>query len=212
MELFQIEPYLPVGSSAFLAISNLNEIDTYMCILTYRIQRNLYTLYQGPPWYGDLPWDYFVLILGSCQKARVAARIVLRRTLENFFDHGEYRFDITPADLLHSMNELYADGTILRATRLFPADEGRIAVEGILLHAEQAYYEYLSRVDSVRNWHEYLSQLLHCPDQWNALRRAFYDALLRLDFRSVWQAEDLEDAISREEDPADGWEYRSGTP
>lgn len=188
-----------------MAIFGQTELDTYADYLAYRVQQDLYALckeearWKGAVSFDNVSWNDFIREIQRCPRTRSAARIVMRRTLGNFFDHGEYRFDLSRAELPRDCGDWDIAGDIRQFAPLFLHEEGRTIIYTILLHTEQAYYRRRRSQGAVHTRRQYLEGLFRGRTQWQYICAAVRDALVRLDFKPVWRAEDLADAAAREE-------------
>ena len=50
-----------ISTHFYMTLKNKDELDAYVCYLTYRVQRDLYELFQEDGQFCDMSWREFVL-------------------------------------------------------------------------------------------------------------------------------------------------------
>lgn len=192
-----------VESHLYMTLEDKKELDAYVCYLTYRVQRDLYELCQEGGKIGELSWQEFVWDIRHWKRLRFAAIIVLQETIKEFRRKGHFNFEAENVARFLDDSDMAdrKDGNIY-SSQLFPAEEGRAQVESILLTAEIVQYKRQLAMGKAYSWEYFLADMSQDQSLWNETLMAFRDALVNLDFKPLWQSEQLEELI-KEMDPAE---------
>lgn len=192
-DILSSEGDMIISTHFYMTLENKDELDAYVCYLTYRVQRVLYELFQEDGQFCDMSWREFVWDIRHIKKIRDAAAMVARETLKDFRSKGHFNFDAKEVELFpdSDMDDRHS-GNIYSA-RLFPTEEGRALVESILLTAEVVQYKRQLARGKAYSWEDYLSELSQKSYLWEETLMAFRDALVKLDFRPRWNSEQLEE-------------------
>ena len=192
-----------VESHLYMTLEDKKELDAYVCYLTYRVQRDLYELCQEGGKIGELSWQEFVWDIRHWKRLRFAAIIVLQETIKEFRRKGHFNFEAENVARFLDDSDMAdrKDGNIY-SSQLFPAEEGRAQVESILLTAEIVQYKRQLAMGKAYSWEYFLADMSQDQSLWNETLVAFRDALVNLDFKPLWQSEQLEELI-KEMDPAE---------
>jgi hypothetical protein len=167
-----------------------DELDAYVIYLTYRVQRDFYEMCQAIGEIKDMSWEEFVQFTRHNNSTRQTAATVLKKTLQNFCNKGYFNFGVTEAELkLPPDTDSKGNEQFLSAAKLFPDNMGRSIVESILAHAEFVQYKRQLNRGKNYSWEHYIDELIQDKQMWQETRMACIDALLRLDFKPVWQTE-----------------------
>lgn len=183
------------ASNRYMALDSQRELNAYVIYMMYRVQQDLYTVCQENGQFRDLSWDDFVLLLRGNIPARVAAIVVVRETLNNFYRNGHYNFDVTEINFNYGPDAGNDETGFLHCSQLFPNEEGLGHVENLLFHAELAQYGRLLNQHTGCSWEQFLDELAQKGPLWSQVLAAFQDALARLDFKPVWKSEELEELV-----------------
>lgn len=182
-------------SNRYITLESQAELDAYVVYMTYRIQRDLYTVCQENGQFHDLSWDDFVLLMRAHKPVRTAAVIVARETLKNFYRDGHYNFDVTEVKFNYGADAEDGENDIVHCANLFPDEEGLGLVENLLFHAELEQFACQLNQRTGRSWSQFLDELEQKGPLWTQVLKAFQDALARLDFKPVWRSEKLEELV-----------------
>ena len=71
-------------------------------------------------------------------------------------------------------------------------------VESILLTAEFVQYKRQLADGKGYSWEYFLAEMSENPSLWDETLMAFRDALMKLDFKPLWQSEQLEQLVNRQ--------------
>lgn len=80
----------------------------------------------------------------------------------------------------------------MNCAKLISYDEGCGLIDAILLQAEFVQYRRQLNQGKDYSWEQYIEELLQDKQMWREIKLAFLDALDRLDFRAVWESEELQ--------------------
>ena len=151
------------------------------------------------------PDDFFCYFSGLTKMKvdKFAAIIVLQETIKEFRRKGHFNFEAENVARFLDDSDMAdrKDGNIY-SSQLFPAEEGRAQVESILLTAEIVQYKRQLAMGKAYSWEYFLADMSQDQSLWNETLMAFRDALVNLDFKPLWQSEQLEELI-KEMDPAE---------
>lgn len=160
-----------------------DELITYAKLVQYKVQWDLFTLYEeeAP---GTLTWEGFVLLMHNSKELQGKCLEVIGMKLETAF----FQYDFTQGELDESrINDIFI-GDMLRGAKLFSDVDGLLLMALFLYFAEQAYFNHLQ--DTVRpdyTWEEYFNDLFIDHELWMGVVIAFRNTILRLDFKEGWQ-------------------------
>ncbi len=192
-DILSSEGDMIISTHFYMTLENKNELDAYVCYLTYRVQRDLYELFQESGRLSDLTWQEFVWHVRHMKRVRDAAAMVARETLKDFRKKGHFNFDVKEVELFLDSDMDDRRGGNIYSARLFSAEEGRALVESILLTAEVVQYKRQIAEGKAYSWEDYLAELSQKSSLWEETLMAFRDALVKLDFRPRWNSEQLEE-------------------
>lgn len=181
-----------ISTHFYMTLENKDELDAYVCYLTYRVQRDLYELFQESGRLSDMTWREFVWHVRHMKRVRDAAAMVVRETLRDFRSKGHFNFGVKDVKLFLDSDMDDQDSSNIYSARLFSAEEGRALVESILLTAEAVQYKRQLARGKAYSWEGYLAELSQKSSLWNETLMAFRDALANLDFKPLWNSEQLE--------------------
>ena len=159
-----------------------DELNYYAGFLQYRVQRDLYELYEEN-FPGNISWDDFILLMRSVAEMRDAALTVICRKMDSAF----YNFDFTSKEIYFFRESDASAGDWLGGAVLFSREEGLMLMGMFLYFAECAHFNHLQ--DTVRpgyKWDKYFNDLQHNQELWRTVLTAFRDAIQRLDFKADW--------------------------
>ena len=174
---------MPVIKSKPFADLGDDELITYAKLVQYKVQWDLFTLYEeeAP---GTLTWEGFVLLMHSSSELQGKCLEVIGKKLETAF----FQYDFTQGELDESrINDIFV-GDMLRGAKLFSDGDGLLLMALFLYIAEQAHFNHLQ--DTVRpdyTWEEYFNDLFLDHELWMGAVIAFRNTILRLDFKEDWQ-------------------------
>lgn len=192
-DILSSEGDMIISTHFYMTLENKNELDAYVCYLTYRVQRDLYELFQESGRLSDLTWQEFVWHVRHMKRVRDAAAMVARETLKDFRKKGHFNFDVKEVELFLDSDMDDRRGGNIYSARLFSAEEGRALVESILLTAEVVQYKRQIAEGKAYSWEDYLAELSQKSSLWEETLMAFRDALANLDFKPLWNSEQLEE-------------------
>ena len=175
-DILSSEDGMIVNSHLYMTLEDKNELDAYVCYLTYRVQRDLYELCKERGLLGEMSWQEFVWDVRHWKKLRDAAVIVAQETVKDA--RNKRNFDIY-------------------SSRLFDVEEGRAQVESILLTAEIVQYKRQLAGGKAYSWEYFLSDLAQEPFLWEETLTAFRGTLMQLDFKPFWQSEQLDELMKQ---------------
>ncbi len=190
-----------IMASNRLVVLDADRMDSYVYYLTYRVQRDLYELCKENDSFSDLSWDEFVLIMRQYKPARDISVGVIRKTVSNFLERGSFNFQANSVEFFHDSDEAGKEEDWLHFAQLFPTDIGCALISLLIFRAE--FLQYRRQLCSGRDfsWETYLEELTQDPAMWNEIITAFRDAVVRLDFKPVWQLEGLKELAGLLEEP-----------
>lgn len=172
-------------SDYYASLDTEKEKETYIGYLNYKVIKAMYELAnEGSP--QDISWDMCLSVVKHSKVFHDAAVDVLRHTLTEFVNAGDFNFKARTAPVLYDDNEPGEKDGILRSVHFLPADTGCAIIDWFLLRAEIAYYFYLLNMGKKYTWIEYVDTLTQNEEIWSILRTAFQDALGRIDFKERW--------------------------
>lgn len=189
------EAEITVRSELFMTLGDKKQLDAYVCYLTYRVQRDLYELCIASGQLGELSWRKFVWDMRGQKRVREAATIVAKETVRDFRENGNFNFDAKDVVLLRNSDLPDPDRSDIYSARLFEIEEGRTAVESLLLMAEVAQYRRQLASGKSYSWEHFLAELAQGRSLWDETIMAFRDALMNLDFKTLWQSKRLEELM-----------------
>lgn len=169
------------AAAHFRPLENRTELDAYVDYLAYRIQLDLYEAAKAAGVIKKWTWNEFVQALYSDNEGRVTVLMAAFLTLKKFLKKGWFNFGVTEVKLPDIKNE------DLHSVKIFRDDIGRSYVENILIQAELAQYKRQLNRGKNYSWERYIDELTQDKQLWQETKRAFIDALLRLDFKTVAQ-------------------------
>lgn len=181
-----------MASNLFLPIGDDSLVDDYAHYIAYRAQRDLYHYCKRM---GTISWPQFVSAMQHCEQARTAAAIVIRETAKRFFADSDFDFEAKDRPFYLADDLADAENETTTCCKLFETNEGRRLILSIILRAEIAHYRYQLSQGKDYSWEPYLSDVMQNGQLWNELVLGFRDALLRLDFKTVWQSDKLEGLV-----------------
>lgn len=183
-----------MASGSYLYIGSDSLLDDYAFYLEYRAQRDLYDFCRRV---GGLSWSDFVLAMRHCGQVRDAAGIVVREAVRRFVNTGCFNFDAEdrPFYTAEDLADTEDADCLVTCCKLYEPAVGRGFVLEILLKAEIAQYRRQLDRGKTCSWEEFLLDVTKNPDLWAEIMRAFCDALLRLDFKTVWHSPELEELV-----------------
>ena len=187
-----------VSSHLYMTFEDKNELDAYVCYLTYRVQRDLYEVGKKSGQFGELSWREFVWDVRHKKRVRDAAAVVARETLKDFRSKGRFDFDVKEVKLILDSDIKDGSGSDIYSSQLFSVEEGRALVESILLTAEVVQYKRQLAEGKGYSWEYFLAEMSENPSLWDETLMAFRDALMKLDFKPLWQSEQLEQLVNRQ--------------
>lgn len=179
-------------SNRYIMIENQKEIDAYVWYITYRVQQDLFDICKESETFADVTWAQFLLVLRRYKKVRDVAVAVTHQTLFKFFQTGQYDFQKPIVRFLENDKESDDENSIMYASQLFSACEGRKIIHTLFFRGELAYYQHYLNVKRNYSWESYLTALTQDKEMWNTLVTAFKDVLIRLDFKPAWESWGLE--------------------
>ncbi len=191
--LFSISEVL--ASNRYMTLDNERELNIYVVYMTYRVEHDLYELYQENGQFRDLSWDDFVTLLQGNIPARAAAIVVVHETLNNFYRSGHYNFDATEINWNYGADVGDDETGYLHCASLFSVTKGFGLVENLLFHAELAQYACQLNQKAGCSWDQFLDELQQKGPLWSQILAGFRDALARLDFKPMWKSENLEELV-----------------
>lgn len=112
-----------------------------------------------------------------------------------FLAGGYFNFDNSDISLSFDDDALAEDGDTLHSARLFPAHKGETLINAILYRAEQVQYARQFNRGKEYTWEQFISELSTNQVMWEETLNAFHDALERLDFKPLWNSEELDAQI-----------------
>lgn len=192
-DILSSEGDMIISTHFYMTLKNKDELDAYVCYLTYRVQRDLYELFQEDGQFCDMSWREFVWEIRHIKEIRDAAAMVARGTLKDFRSKRYFNFGVKDVKLFLDSDMDDQDGNNIYSARLFSAEEGRALVESILLTAEVVQYKRQLARGKAYSWENYLAELSQKSSLWEETLMAFRDALVKLDFRPRWNSEQLEE-------------------
>lgn len=184
-------------NTRYLSFENPYHRQAYVDYLSYRVQRDLYELVKGDGRLEleDLSWREFVEALCYQKQSVKAAFIVARQTIMQFLTSGYFNFDSADVHLSFDDDALAEDGDTVRSARLFPAYKGEALINAILYRAEQVQYARQLNRGKEYTWEQFIAELSSDQVMWEETVDAFRDALVRLDFKPLWDSEELDAQI-----------------
>lgn len=190
-----------IASNLFMPLDDDDLIDAYACYLAYRTQRDFYELCQERGQLTGLSWERFVSAMLRCKRARDVAEIVLQETIKKISTTDHFNFDAENKLLYRDVDLAdINENDILTYANLLNADKRYGLVLLVLLKVEIAQYCRQLNQGKDYSWEQYLLDVLQNRILWDEIILAFRDVLRRLDFKSVWQSENLEELISQIEE------------
>ena len=189
-----------IASNLFLPMED-NLTDVYGRYLAYRVQRDFYEICREKGMFDGLSWKEFVFAMRRYKRARDISEIALQKTVETFHANGDFNFGT--AD-----KPLYRDGDladigendVATCASLLTADKRQGLALSILLRTEIAHYRRQLNQGKNYSWKQYLTDVLQNREMWDEIMLAFRDAMWRLDFKPVWQSEELEELVNQLEE------------
>lgn len=176
----------------YASFDDPEELRAYVWYLTYRVQKDFYNLCIESKALVDCPWQDFVLGMRGSKETRDSAAFVLRKTIEEFLSHAYFNFDKKEPELLDDSDDPFAGTDTMNCAKLISYDEGCGLIDAILLQAEFVQYRRQLNQGKDYSWEQYIEELLQDKQMWHEIKLAFLDALERLDFRAVWESEELQ--------------------
>ena len=192
-DILSSEDDMIVSTHFYMGLEDKNELDAYVCYLTYRVQRDLYEILKESGQLDGMSWREFVWGVRHTKWIRAAAVIVVQETLKDFRRQGRFNFGVKDVALSLDSDMDDPRGGNIYSSRLFPTEEGRALVESILLTAEVVQYKRQLANGKTYSWEDYMAELAQGPSLWNETLMAFRDALVNLDFKPLWKSERLEE-------------------
>lgn len=192
-DILSSEDDMIINTHFYMTLEDKGELDAYVYYLTYRVQRNLYELFQEDGQFCDMSWQEFVWDIRHIKQIRDTAAMVARETLKNFRKKGHFNFDVKKVELFLDSDMDDRSGDNIYSAQLFTVEEGRALVESILLTAEAVQYKRQLARGKAYSWEDYLAELSQKSSLWEETLMAFRDALVNMDFRPLWNAEQLEE-------------------
>lgn len=186
-----------VNSHLYMTFDDKNELDAYVCYLTYRVQRDLYELCMEHGLLREMSWQEFVWDVRHTERIREAAMVVVQETLKEVRNKKSFNFDLEDVELLLDSDMADRDNGNIYSAQLFSVEEGHALVESILLTTEIVQYDRQLAKGKGYSWEYFLAELSQESSLWDETRMAFRDALARLDFKPFWQSEQLEKLIKQ---------------
>lgn len=189
------ESEMIVSTHFYMSIADEHELDTYVCYLTYRLQRDLYDVCKEGGELDDIPWSQFVWIMRHVEELRDMAAMVARETLKEFRRNGHLNFEVEHVELLNENDKEDEKDERIYSSRIFSAEEGRALVKSILLKAEMEQYKRQLEKGKAYSWEDFLAELVQDKSLWNEVLMAFRDALARIDFKPLCRSDCLDELI-----------------
>ena len=124
--------------------------------------------------------------------------MVARETLKDFRSKGRFDFDVKEVKLILDSDIKDGSGSDIYSSQLFSVEEGRALVESILLTAEVVQYKRQLAEGKGYSWEYFLAEMSENPSLWDETLMAFRDALMKLNFKPLWQSEQLEQLVNRQ--------------
>ncbi|WP_251316811.1 hypothetical protein [Flintibacter muris] len=192
-DILSSEGDMIISTHFYMTLENKDELDAYVYYLTYRVQRDLYELLHEDGQFCDMSWQEFVWDIRQIKQIRNTAAMVVRETLKNFRKKGHFNFDVKEVELFLDSDMDDRRGGNIYSAQLFTVDEGRALVESILLTTEVVQYKRQLARGKAYSWEDYLAELSQKSSLWEETLMAFRDALANLDFKPLWNSEQLEE-------------------
>ena len=162
-----------ISTHFYVALANKDELNAYVCYLTYRVQRDLYEILKESGQFDGVSWREFVWDVRHTKRIRTAAIIVAQETLKDFRNKGHFNFGVKDVKLLFDSDMDDRSGGNIYSSQLFPAEEGRAQVESILLTAEVVQYKRQLAEGKAYSWEDYLAELSQGTSLWDETLMAF---------------------------------------
>lgn len=170
------------------------EMDDYAGYLSYRVERDLYEVILDKGM--GLSLEDLHLKLQWNEPLRTVCAIVLSQGIfqlseRDFFD------DDNPGHALKFVDDV--DGDALNLICLFPNEIGRALLRILILRGQ--VFRHIHRVEGGKEqtWPQFLAELNTNRDLWPGLFQPLFSALRHLDFKEIWQAQDLDKLLLSEE-------------
>lgn len=197
-DILSSEDDMIVSTHFYVTLTNKDELDAYVCYLTYRVQRDLYEILKESGQFDGVSWREFVWDVRHTKRVRTAAIIVAQETLKDFRNKGHFNFDVKDVKIFVDNDMDDRSGGNIYSAQLFSAEEGRAQVESILLTAEVVQYKRQLAGGKAYSWEGYLAELSQGTSLWDETLMAFRDALVNLDFKPFWKSERLKELFTNE--------------
>lgn len=185
-----------LASRLFLSFPFFPLIEDYTHYLSYRVQRDLYEL---RPEFAGISWDTFILAVQNCEMVQISALAVLKETVKIFCEKGYFDFWAEEKPLYNDRDRADAeDGEYFVCVMLFDTDEERYRFINSIFYRAQIinYYRQLGKGKDY-SWTDYLLEVRKSLSMQKELLCAVQDMLQRLDFKPVWQSENLEEIVMK---------------
>ncbi len=186
-----------LSSGRYMSFDDANEIYAYIWYLSFRVQHDIYELCMESGRLADNSWDDFVRGMRKIKSLRDMAKIVLQRTLNNFLFEPQYNFDVETVELMKEGSYSAMESDFMKCAELLSFEEGNCFIDAILFRAEVDQYRRQLRRKREYTWEQYLTELTQNKPLWDEVKKAFLDALSRLDFKPMWQSKELEEIATR---------------
>ena len=162
-DILSSEDGMIVNSHLYMTLEDKNELDAYVCYLTYRVQRDLYELCKERGLLGEMSWQEFVWDVRHWKKLRDAAVIVAQETVKDARNKRNFNFDAKNITIFCDDDMADRKNGDIYSSRLFDVEEGRAQVESILLTAEIVQYKRQLAGGKAYSWEYFLSDLAQEP-------------------------------------------------
>jgi len=196
-DILSSERDMIVESHLYMTFANKEELDTYVCYFTHRVQWDLYELCKAKGRLGKISWTEFVWGIHHQKKIRDAAMIVAQETFKNFRNKWSFNFGVKDVVLVYNSDMAAQDKGTIYFSPLFDIEEGRALVESILLITEIAQYRRQLANGKAYSWEYFLAELAQESFLWHETLMAFRDAMVNLDFKALWQSEGMEELMKQ---------------
>lgn len=113
----------------------------------------------------------------------------------HFLTSGYFNFDSVDVHFSFDDDALAEDGDTVHSARLFSAYKGEALINAILYRAEQVQYARQLNRGKEYTWEQFIAELSTDQVMWQETVNAFRDALGRLDFKPLWDSEELDAQI-----------------
>lgn len=176
----------------FLSLSDPEDIDQYVGYISYRVESALYDiLLEIGALEEEIPWEEFVSFLHGAPNTLSRAAVVVRRAFwQTMTDPSDSRFRINRGEFLSERDSARERDDNLPSVKILPTGEGRAMVMALLYRAEMIQYRIQMEKDRNLSWKKYLKELKRDKELWYQMMLLLRNALLSMDFKTLWLAED----------------------